>query len=82
MLNNKKAKHIHQLVGKWPKFSLLHKTYANALGNSKLINKYVRISYLSKYSKYVDGLPINISQFYIHRFKYTDLNGKGLISVV
>jgi len=45
--------------------------HANPLGNYKLINEYVRISYLSKYSKYAEGLPINISQFYVHRFKYT-----------
>jgi hypothetical protein len=27
----------------------------------------VRIGYLSKYSKYAEGLLINMSRFYIHR---------------
>ena len=51
--------------------------HTNALGNSKLINEYVRISYLSKYSK----ICRRIANKYIW-FKYTDLNGKGLVSAV
>jgi hypothetical protein len=34
--------------------------------NCKLGYEYVRIGYLSKYSKYVEGLLINMSCFYIH----------------
>jgi hypothetical protein len=37
------------------------------LENSKLDDEYVRIGYLSKYSKYAEGLLINMSCFYIHR---------------
>jgi len=41
--------------------------HANASENCKLGYKYVRIVYLSKYSKYVETLRINMSRFYIHR---------------
>jgi hypothetical protein len=37
------------------------------LENSKLGYEYVRIDYLLKYSKYADGLLIDMSRFYIHR---------------
>jgi hypothetical protein len=39
--------------------------FANAFKNSKLEHKYVRINYLSKYSKYAEGLLRHRS--YIHR---------------
>jgi hypothetical protein len=38
----------------------------NALENSKLGYEYVRIDYSPKYSKYADGLLIDMSHFYIH----------------
>jgi hypothetical protein len=42
-----------------------YSVHANALENSKLVYEYVRIYYLSKYSKYVKGLPINMSLGYL-----------------
>ena len=70
MSNNKKAYNIHQLAGKHPyKIWPIVKTYAapaNVLKNYKLVYEYVRIYYLSKYSKYAEGLLINMSHFYIH----------------
>jgi hypothetical protein len=43
-----------------------YKIFADTLENSKLGCECVRIYYLSKYSKYVEGLLINMSHFYIH----------------
>ena len=54
MLNNKKAWHIHKLVGKhtdnYSKYALLYEVCANVL-------EFVGISYSSKYFKYSEGLP-------------------------
>jgi hypothetical protein len=44
-----------------------YEIFANAFKNSKLDHKYVRINYLSKYSKYAEGLLRHMSRSYIHR---------------
>jgi hypothetical protein len=60
MSNNKKAYNIHQLAGKhYTKFSPLLKHMQHLQIYWKIIN-------LSKYSKYVEELLINMSHFYIH----------------
>ena len=65
MLNNKKAQHICQQVGKHPcKIQSIVKTYAvheNTLENSKLGYEYVRINYSPKNSKYAVRLLIDVS---------------------
>ena len=70
MPNNKKAWHIHKLVGKHPdnysKYVFLYEVCANVLENYKYGDEFVGISYSSKYSKYSEGLPKDMLQFYIH----------------
>jgi len=54
MLNNKKAWHICELVGRCPD------------DYCKYGDEFVGISYSSKYSKYFEGLPKDMQRFYIH----------------
>ena len=44
----------------------IYAVHANALENSKLDYKYLRIDHLSKYSIYAEEFLINISFFNIH----------------
>ena len=68
MPNNKKAWHIHKLVGKHTdnNYAFLYEVCANVLENYKYRDEFVGISYLSKCSKYSKGLPKDMWQFYIH----------------
>ena len=70
MPNNKKAWHIHKLVGKhtdnYSKYAFLFEVCANVLENYKYGDEFVGISCSSKYSKYSEGLPKDMWQFYIH----------------
>jgi hypothetical protein len=70
MLNNKKAWHIHELVGKHPddysKYAFPYEVCVNVLESSKYGDEFVGISYSSKYSKYFEGLPKDMLQFYIY----------------
>ena len=69
MPNNKKAWHIHKLVGS-TQITILNMPFymksANVLENYKYGDEFVGISYSSKYSKYSEGLPKDMLQFYIH----------------
>src|SRR5882762_458623 len=53
--------------------------HANASEISKLGYEYVRICYLFEYLKYVEGLLINMSRFYIH-VKFFDLGRNNIRS--
>jgi hypothetical protein len=63
MSDNKKTYYIHQFMGKHPhKIKPIVKIYA-ALANALKIINWSMNMYLSKYSKYVEGLLINMFIF-------------------
>jgi hypothetical protein len=71
MPNNKKAWHIHQLVGKHPdnycKYVFAYEFHINVFENSKYGDEYAGILYRFKCFKYFEGLLKDMRQFYIHR---------------
>ena len=50
----------------YSKYAFLYEVCANVLENYKYGDEFVGISYSSKYSKYSEGLPKDMLQFYIH----------------
>jgi hypothetical protein len=60
--NNKKACHIHQLVGKPPdnycKYVFAYEFGINVFENSKYGDEYVGILYRFKYFKYFEGYAV------------------------
>ena len=70
MLNNKKAWHICELVGKHPdnysKYAFPYEVCANVLESSKYGDEFMGISYSSQYYKYCKRLPKDMWWFYIH----------------